>query len=208
MSWSSAKKMLKAIIIYCCVAFLAIFVQIYSLTLLRILLASILKDFTSCWMRADFLSLQFKRGEGPLLDWRRKKICYFLNGHVLPWISWIWGGSQNYKMGISWKGSTLGNCFFCFYNSVLSEDFSFKAILLLQIWMRFLPVPVWDALDRNICRNGLEESGDCLTTCLIQGAQLKHTFLPWVAFFQRHFNDSGAQAPLISSCKTLLEELS
>lgn len=46
---------------------------------------------------------------------------------------------------------------------------------------------------------GSEESSDCLASPLIQGVQLKHTFPPWVAFFQRRLRDSEAQAPPTSS---------
>jgi len=55
-------------------------------------------------------------------------------------------------MGISWKGETLRNCFFCFDNSVLGEISFFKAVVLLKIRVRLLPVTVGDALDRNVCQ--------------------------------------------------------
>lgn len=187
--------MLRAIAVYCCAAFFfffTVFVQIYFCKYSWLLFWKMSQ--VAGW-ELIFLVSSSKEGRAPFWTGEEGEKCDFLNGHVLPWISWIWEGSRNCEMGISWKGETLRNCFFCFYNLVLRENFPFKAVVLLKMWMRYLPVTAWDALEGNVCRSGSGESGDCLTTCLIQGDQV----LPWVAFFQRPFNDSGAQAPLISS---------
>lgn len=101
-----------------------------------------------------FLVSSSKEGRAPFWTGEEDEKCHFFDGHILPWISWIWGGSQSCEMGISWKGETLRNCFFCFYNSVLRETFSFKAVVLPKIWMRLLPVAMGDALDaldRDVC---------------------------------------------------------
>lgn len=194
MSWSPAKKMLRDIAVYCCVAFFLLYLfRFTSAKTPGFCSERCHKLLDGSWFSC---SLVQKRGGLPFGLEMKVKICDFLNGHVLLWISWTCGGSQNCEMGISWKGETLRNCFFCFYNSVLRENFPFKAVVLLKIWMRCLPAAVWDALERNICRRGSEESGDCLTTCLIQGAQVE-TYLPSMGglFPKAFFNDSGGTSP-------------
>lgn len=97
-------------------------------------------------------SLVQKRGGPPFGSEKKVKNATFFNGQVLLWNSWIWEDSQSCAMGISWKGETLRNCFFCFYNSVLREISTFKTVVLLKIRMRLLPVTVGDALGRNVRR--------------------------------------------------------
>lgn len=179
------------------------FAQSYFLALLQMSWLLFWRISQVCGWELIFLFSSSKEGRAPFWIWEEGEKCNFFNGQVLLWNSWMWEDTQSCAMGISWKGETLRNCFFCFYNSILWEISSFKAVMLLKIRMRLLPVTVGDALDRNVFRGRTGASQKkaviVLTARLIQGARLKHTFPPWVAFFQRHLNNLEAQALLTSS---------